>query len=183
MKQELEKKLAETQALLKKMDEQKLAESNLKTQQEALRELEQSLEGPRGRAEKEGGEPEGPQNPRRAETSREHRVHGENERRRSGRGWRKRSPTMRRSQAIDLYDARDKEAYSVMMTMKLKDNPKATYEKAVAKLKTGASPRIQARAEVRRGIGDDDHQDHRLQGDRRGPGRKSRSWSKSSRWN
>ncbi len=127
--EELQEKLAETQALLKKIEAQKLAESSLAAQQESLKELEHSLQV----LEEELNKAE--QNLKTLKVVAEPEVYVT-------------VPDAKSSELkIEEYRSSEEtpvhrfakthgdEAYSVALTMK--DNSKETYDKAVAKLKQG----------------------------------------------
>jgi beta-lactamase regulating signal transducer with metallopeptidase domain len=127
---ELEARLAETQALLKKMDELKLAESSLKTQQESLKELEKSLQALEAELQKKN------------ESLTAHKIHAakdfqvtiDREKAPEVMTWVEKAQPDDPEKHDTIWISKDKEADSVVMTMKLKDKSRAAYEKAVAKL-------------------------------------------------
>jgi beta-lactamase regulating signal transducer with metallopeptidase domain len=128
----LKKKIAETQALLKKIEEQKLAESSLETQKEAFRGLQESLKSLQEELNKESENLHG------LKLRVEPKIHVTLDH--------LEIPEVEEVEELAPIEEgkdnkitiiRDKEAYTVVITLKLKDNPKETYEKAVAKLKQG----------------------------------------------
>jgi beta-lactamase regulating signal transducer with metallopeptidase domain len=128
----LKKKIVETQALLKKIEEQKLVESSLEIQKKALLELQDSLKGLQEELNKKAEslkalkirvEP-------RVHMTLDHLEMPELE------GVEELAP-IEEGKDNTITIIRNKEAYTVVATMKLKDNPKETYEKAVAKLEQG----------------------------------------------
>jgi beta-lactamase regulating signal transducer with metallopeptidase domain len=128
----LKKKIVETQALLKKIEEQKLVESSLEIQKKTLLELQDSLKGLQEELNKKAEslkalkirvEP-------RVHMTLDHLEMPELE------GVEELAP-IEEGKDNTITIIRNKEAYTVVATMKLKDNPKETYEKAVAKLKQG----------------------------------------------
>jgi beta-lactamase regulating signal transducer with metallopeptidase domain len=130
----LEKKIAETQALLKKIEGQKLAESSLEAQKEALRELQDSLEALQEELNKKSDSLKA------LKIQAEPRVEVEPKvyvlpHVKTGQVDVKEIPRDEESGENIITVTRDNEAYTVVMTVKLKENPKETYEKAVARLR------------------------------------------------
>jgi beta-lactamase regulating signal transducer with metallopeptidase domain len=125
----LEKKLAETQAVLKKIDEQKLAESNLAAQQEALRELERSLQALQEELNKKE------ESLKTLKFMTEPKIHITHEHGEVPEVEEITPDEESRENIIKI--TRGKEASAIMLNMKLKENSRESYEKAVAKLKQG----------------------------------------------
>jgi len=127
----LEKKLAETQALLKRIEDQKIAESNLAAQQKALQELEKSLNALEEEMQKK------------EESLKAHKIHAakdvyvsiDGEKSPEVLTWVEETKPDAQGQPSTITISKDKEVSAIMLNMKLKGNPKETYEKAVAKLK------------------------------------------------
>jgi beta-lactamase regulating signal transducer with metallopeptidase domain len=128
----LRKKIAETQALLKKIEEQKLVESSLETQKKALLDLQETLQGLQEELNKESdilkalkvlAEPKVHLTLDHLETPELEEV--------------EELAPIEEGKDNTMTIVSDKQAYTVVLTMKLKENPKETYEKAVAKLKQG----------------------------------------------
>ena len=128
--EDLEKRLAETQALLKKIEEQKIAESALAVQQESLKELEKSLQALEAELKKKD------------ESLKAHKIHAakdvqvtiDREKAPEVMTWVEKAQPDDPEKHNTIWISKDKEADSVVMTMKLKDKSRAAYEKAVAKL-------------------------------------------------
>ncbi len=129
---ELEKKIAETQALLKKIDELKLAESDLKAQQETLKELHESLQALQEELDNTS------ENLKALKVVVAPKVHVTHERTEAPEAEveiEEAGPVKKGGENfVTVTDG--KEAYTIMLDMKLKGNPKETYEKAVARLET-----------------------------------------------
>jgi len=120
---------AETQALLKKMDELKLAESSLKEQQEALRELDQSLKALEAELKKKE------ESLKALEFVVEPKLHIVHEHGEAPEVEVEEVAPDEGSRTNIIKMTRGKEASAVMLNMKLKGNSRESYEKAVAKLK------------------------------------------------
>ncbi|OGD19748.1 MAG: hypothetical protein A2W03_13520 [Candidatus Aminicenantes bacterium RBG_16_63_16] len=125
----LEKKIAETQAVLKRLEEQKLAESNLATQQEALRELERSLKALEEELKKKE------ESLKALEFVVEPKVHITHEHGEAPEVEVEEIAPDEGSRTNIIKMTRGKEASAIMLNMKLKGNSRESYEKAVAKLK------------------------------------------------
>jgi beta-lactamase regulating signal transducer with metallopeptidase domain len=130
---ELKARLAETQALLKKIEEQRIAESTLAAQQESLKELEKSLQA----LEEELKKKEESLKAHQTQAAKDVDVDTDREKAPRAWTWVEETKPDEHGEPSTITISKDKEACSVVMTMKLKDNPKETYEKAVAKLKQG----------------------------------------------
>jgi beta-lactamase regulating signal transducer with metallopeptidase domain len=131
----LKKKIAETQALLEKIEVQKLVESSLEAQKEALRELQQSLKGLQEELNKEAESLKALKVHVEPRVLVEPKVHVQLDH--------LEIPEVKVEEFTPGEEGKDriitikgaKEACTVVMTMQLKNNPKETYEKTIAKLK------------------------------------------------
>lgn len=135
--QTLEKKLAETQAVIKKLEEQKLAESNLEVRQEALRELEKSLQALQEELAKKEEKLKTLERHLESIVEEEPEVYITHKHGEAPDIVVKEVRTDKESQGQTVKIKRGDEASVIMLNMRLKDKPEETYEKSVAKLKQG----------------------------------------------
>jgi hypothetical protein len=126
--EELQKKLAETQALLKKIEEKRVAGADLAAQGESLKELEHSLQALEEELKKneEGLD--------KLKVVVEPKIHITHERGEPATLEDEEIAAEKEAHRTVFITTRDKAAYAIMLDMNLKGDPKQAYGKAVAKL-------------------------------------------------
>ena len=126
--EELQKKLAETQALLKKIEEKRVAGADLAAQGESLKELEHSLQALEEELKKneEGLD--------KIKVVVEPKIHITHERGEPATLEDEEIAAEKEAHRTVFITTRDKAAYAIMLDMNLKGDPKQAYGKAVARL-------------------------------------------------